>query len=234
MNTTRARTDLDWPEWLPALPDPDAPDARITALIIVGALVLSGGLIWLALGDWVPLMLFAAGLVGLASLIMVYRRQFPARVQVQAALPDWSVTHAATDHPVIAIAITDEAGRMICANQRFVDLQPALRRHVHTGMHFSEYLDHLADSGSALEALGQPVPWREQRSSLHRDCNGSYLEPLSDGRCLDHRLRAGRAGGCARCGRLSCQRHRLAGVDRRQKAPQADAGAALLIATSCT
>ncbi|WP_430389425.1 ATP-binding protein [Blastomonas fulva] len=107
---------------MPALPDPDAPDARITALIIVGALVLSGGLIWLALGDWVPLMLFAAGLVGLASLIMVYRRQFPARVQVQAALPDWSVTHAATDHPIIAIAITDEAGRMICANQRFVDL----------------------------------------------------------------------------------------------------------------
>ncbi|WP_439491742.1 PAS domain-containing protein, partial [Blastomonas fulva] len=122
MTTTRARPELDWPEWLPALPDPDAPDARITALIIVGALVLSGGLIWLALGDWVPLMLFAAGLVGLASLIMVYRRQFPARVQVQAALPDWSVTHAATDHPVIAIAITDEAGRMICANQRFVDL----------------------------------------------------------------------------------------------------------------
>ncbi|AOG02459.1 sensory box protein [Blastomonas sp. RAC04] len=122
MTTTRARPELDWPEWLPALPDPDAPDARITALIIVGALVLSGGLIWLALGDWVPLMLFAAGLVGLASLIMVYRRQFPARVQVQAALPDWSVTHAATDHPVIALAITDEAGRMICANQRFVDL----------------------------------------------------------------------------------------------------------------
>ncbi len=122
MTTTRARPELDWPEWLPALPDPDAPDARITALIIVGALVLSGGLIWLALGDWVPLMLFAAGLVGLASLIMVYRRQFPARVQVQAALPDWSVTHAATDHPVIAIAITDEAGRMICANQRFVEL----------------------------------------------------------------------------------------------------------------
>jgi len=122
LTTTRARPELDWPEWLPALPDPDAPDARITALIIVGALVLSGGLIWLALGDWVPLMLFAAGLVGLASLIMVYRRQFPARVQVQAALPDWSVTHAATDHPVIAIAITDEAGRMICANQRFVDL----------------------------------------------------------------------------------------------------------------
>jgi len=122
LTTTRARPELDWPEWLPALPDPDAPDARITALIIVGALVLSGGLIWLALGDWVPLMLFAAGLVGLASLIMVYRRQFPARVQVQAALPDWSVTHAATDHPVIAIAITDEAGRMICANQRFVEL----------------------------------------------------------------------------------------------------------------
>jgi two-component system cell cycle sensor histidine kinase/response regulator CckA len=122
LTTTRARPELDWPEWLPALPDPDAPDARITALIIVGALVLSGGLIWLALGDWVPLMLFAAGLVGLASLIMVYRRQFPARVQVPAALPDWSVTHAATDHPVIAIAITDEAGRMICANQRFVDL----------------------------------------------------------------------------------------------------------------
>ena len=43
MNTTRARTDLDWPEWLPALPDPDAPDARITALIIIGGLVLSGG-----------------------------------------------------------------------------------------------------------------------------------------------------------------------------------------------
>ena len=122
MTTTRARTDLDWPEWLPAMPDPDAPDARVTTLIILGALVLSGGLIWLALGDWVPLVLFAAGLVALASLIIIYRRQFPQRAQAQAALPDWSVTYAATDHPVIAIAITDEAGRMICANRRFIEL----------------------------------------------------------------------------------------------------------------
>ncbi|MFC3310391.1 hybrid sensor histidine kinase/response regulator [Blastomonas aquatica] len=104
------------------MPDPDVPDARVTALIIIGALVVSGGLIWVALGEWIPLALFGAGLVALASLVVVYRRQFPPRVQVQAALPDWSVTHAATDHPVIAIAITDEAGRMICANQRFVDM----------------------------------------------------------------------------------------------------------------
>jgi len=32
LTTTRARPDLDWPEWLPALPDPDSPDARITTL----------------------------------------------------------------------------------------------------------------------------------------------------------------------------------------------------------
>lgn len=89
----------------------------------------------------------------------------------------------------------DQHDRLVRFNQRFVDLQPALRRHVHTGMHFSEYLDHLADSGSALEALGQPVPWREQRSSLHRDCNGSYLEPLSDGRCLRISERATADGG---------------------------------------
>jgi two-component system cell cycle sensor histidine kinase/response regulator CckA len=121
LTTTRARPDLDWPEWLPALPDPDSPDARITTLIILGGLVVSGGLIWLALGDWVPLALFAGGLVALASLILLVRHQFPPRSDVQRTMPDWSVTFAATDHPTIAIAITDEAGRMICANQRFID-----------------------------------------------------------------------------------------------------------------
>lgn len=122
MNTTRARPDLDWPEWLPAAPEPGTFDSRITALILLGGLVLSGGLIWLALGDWVPLALFSAGLVGLAALIMVYKRQFPGTTSVQTVQADWSVTYAATDHPTMAIAITDEAGRMICANQRFLDV----------------------------------------------------------------------------------------------------------------
>ncbi|WP_233566512.1 hybrid sensor histidine kinase/response regulator [Aquitalea palustris] len=78
----------------------------------------------------------------------------------------------------------DQHDRLVRFNQRFVELQPALRRHVRSGMQFAEYLDHLADSGSALEALGQVDCWREQRIQLHRDSSGSYLEALSDGRYL--------------------------------------------------
>lgn len=78
----------------------------------------------------------------------------------------------------------DQHDRLVRFNQRFVELQPALRRHVRIGMQFDEYLHYLADSGSALEALGQAERWHQQRSRLHRDCNGSYLEALSDGRWL--------------------------------------------------
>jgi PAS domain-containing protein len=62
-------------------------------------------------------------------------------------------------------------------------------------MHFAEYLDHLAESGAVLDAMGQADAWRALRRNQHHDSNGSYLEPLSDGRCLRISERATADGG---------------------------------------
>ena len=89
----------------------------------------------------------------------------------------------------------DQHDRLVRFNQRIVELLPVLRGHVRTGMHFTEYLDHLAESGAVLDAMGQADAWRALRRSQHRDSNGSYLEPLSDGRCLRISERATADGG---------------------------------------
>ena len=88
-------------------------------LILGAALALSLGLVWLATGEVLVLAAFAGGLVALGGLVWVLLRPKAAAEQVEYALPDWSVTIAAIDRPDCAIAITDRAGRLVCANRAF-------------------------------------------------------------------------------------------------------------------
>jgi len=85
-------------------------------LLLGGAVIVSAGALWAVSGE--PLVvggfLGGVGVIG-AALRLAYR---PARAAVAAefAAPDWSVTNAAIESTDTAIAITDRAGRLACAN----------------------------------------------------------------------------------------------------------------------
>jgi two-component system cell cycle sensor histidine kinase/response regulator CckA len=86
-----------------------------------GGLVLSAAVLFFATGSWlVALAFFLASGVLLGGVIMLDRlRDAPAAEGASA--PDWSVTVAAIERPGEAIAITDRANRMVCANLFFLD-----------------------------------------------------------------------------------------------------------------
>ncbi|WP_298281794.1 response regulator [Novosphingobium sp.] len=85
-------------------------------LLLGGAVITSAGALWVVSGQ--PLViggfLGGVGVIG-AALRLAYR---PAQASVSAdfATPDWSVTNAAIESADTAMAITDRAGRMVCAN----------------------------------------------------------------------------------------------------------------------
>ena len=87
--------------------------------MVGAALAVSLALVWLATGEVLVLAAFAAGLIALGGLAWFLARPKPAVSQVEYALPDWSVTVAAIDRPDCGVAITDRAGRLVCANRAF-------------------------------------------------------------------------------------------------------------------
>lgn len=87
--------------------------------VFLGVLV-SAGLIYFASGDVLATLSFAGamtvfGCVGLA----VARRRGQAIETPSEDVPDWSVTVAAIEQPKMAVAITDRANRLVCANNSF-------------------------------------------------------------------------------------------------------------------
>ncbi|WP_033073023.1 hybrid sensor histidine kinase/response regulator [Sphingopyxis sp. MWB1] len=62
---------------------------------------------------------FFAGLAVAGAGVLLVRRLFPPGTQGEAAAPDWTMLRQAVDHDDIAIAVTDRAGRLVCANDLF-------------------------------------------------------------------------------------------------------------------
>ena len=85
-------------------------------LVLGAALLVSLVLIWLATREPVAVVGFAGGLGALGAIGWLLTRQPRSQTEVEYALPDWSVTVAAIDRGDAAIAITDRAGRLVCAN----------------------------------------------------------------------------------------------------------------------
>ncbi|QDH36162.1 response regulator [Porphyrobacter sp. YT40] len=93
-----------------------------TVLMGLGAaVVVSAGVLYFATGSWLVALAFvlAAGVM-LGGVVLLDRvRDTPAADA--PAIPDWSVTVAAIERAGEAIAITDRANRMVCANRFFLD-----------------------------------------------------------------------------------------------------------------
>ncbi|MBW8784471.1 MAG: response regulator [Novosphingobium sp.] len=90
-------------------------------LPVVAGLAVSLAALWLVTREPLIVLGFAGGLIGLGGLAWMIAQRRPKPSEREWAMPDWSVTVAAIERPDTAVAITDRAGRLVCANARFVD-----------------------------------------------------------------------------------------------------------------
>ena len=80
------------------------------------ALAVSVAVVWMVSGEPLVVVGFAAGAILLGGIAWAAAGRTPPPVEPGLALPDWSVTVAAIDHGDAAVAVTDRAGRLTCAN----------------------------------------------------------------------------------------------------------------------
>ncbi|WP_420383308.1 response regulator [Novosphingobium sp.] len=93
---------------------------RDTALVAL-AVLASIAALYVVSGQALVAAAYAGGIVVLGLIIRTGLALRPVAAAPEFAAPDWSVTHAAIDDPAQAVAITDRAGRLVCANARFAD-----------------------------------------------------------------------------------------------------------------
>src|SRR3546814_5757940 len=62
---------------------------------------------------------FAAAIIAIAALAFYFKKLFPPTSVEEGALPDWTIARAAADGSNVAIAVTDRAGRLVCASDLF-------------------------------------------------------------------------------------------------------------------
>lgn len=88
------------------------------ALVVGGAALLSALLILWTSGNLAIAAGFVAALILFVTLMLIFRRLYPPQ-QVVATAIDWSLTREAADNDGTAVAITDRAGRLVCANDLY-------------------------------------------------------------------------------------------------------------------
>jgi two-component system cell cycle sensor histidine kinase/response regulator CckA len=96
------------------------PQLPLYAGLCVAALI-SVGLIWLLGGNTLVAIAYGGGLLTIGVLVLLAARMRVAEEAVVPEQPDWSVTFAAIENRSRAIAITDRANRVTCANTSYQD-----------------------------------------------------------------------------------------------------------------
>jgi two-component system cell cycle sensor histidine kinase/response regulator CckA len=93
--------------------------------LLLLAAALSASLVFYAIGSWLLAAGFAATILTIAALMSWYHRLYPPQLSDKEAIPDWTVARAAADASSMAIAVTDRAGRLVCASDLFGEWFPA-------------------------------------------------------------------------------------------------------------
>jgi two-component system cell cycle sensor histidine kinase/response regulator CckA len=107
-----------------AEPDAEAADAASAPpssllLALGGGLLVSAVALFVATQSWLVALAFVLGVGVLLGGVLLLDRMRAAPAPDSIAAPDWSVTVAAIERKGEAIAITDRANRMVCANSLF-------------------------------------------------------------------------------------------------------------------
>lgn len=90
-------------------------------LILVIAALLSIAAIWLVTNSPLATVAYGGGLVMMGAMGWLFLRERAPSDIDSFATPDWSVTVSAIDQSERAVAITDRANRLVCANALYVD-----------------------------------------------------------------------------------------------------------------
>jgi two-component system cell cycle sensor histidine kinase/response regulator CckA len=90
-------------------------------MVLAGALIASAAALFLATSSWLLALAFLLGVGVLLGAGLVLDRLRIAPAQDQLAPPDWTVTVAAIEQAGEAVAITDRANRLVCANSEFLE-----------------------------------------------------------------------------------------------------------------
>jgi len=98
----------------------DAPPATLL-FALGGALAVSAAVLFFATGSGLVALAFVLAAAVLLGGVLLLDRMRDAPAAGDVAAPDWSVTVAAIERAGEAIAITDRANRMVCANSFFLD-----------------------------------------------------------------------------------------------------------------
>ncbi len=97
----------------------EATDIRIRALLVGIAVLASVGLLYWQVQNIALIVAFLALAVTMGTVVFFLRPQSTAVEEDRAESADWAVTRMVADQSEIGIAITDRAGRLVCANELF-------------------------------------------------------------------------------------------------------------------
>ena len=130
-------------------------------LLVPGAaLVASLALVWFATHTIGAVLSFMAGLAALAGAGWALTRRTVAPIEAEYAMPDWSVTVAAIGRSDAAVAVTDRAGRMVCANPKYQDWFTAAAAPPRLALD-NMSLERLAKAGRSAWRDGQGAAYQE-------------------------------------------------------------------------
>ncbi|MEP2102070.1 MAG: response regulator [Parasphingorhabdus sp.] len=96
-----------------------ANDARLRITLLVIAIVGSLGLLYWQVQNVALLFAFLALAATTGAIVYFLRPQNSAADEETSALADWAVTRLVADQSNVGLAITDRAGRLVCANELF-------------------------------------------------------------------------------------------------------------------
>jgi two-component system, cell cycle sensor histidine kinase and response regulator CckA len=153
--------------------------ARLALWGVFAAALLTGLLLLWLTGDWIVAASFAATGVMMAAILLFVRQVQPATGQARVDF-DWALVREAADNDELAVAVTDRAGRMVCAN--------ALHESWFGGPQTPPALG-LADDGDSLLVAAGRAAWRDGKAAvprLRRDLMVFDAEILRGGRSEDH------------------------------------------------
>ncbi|MDG2004371.1 MAG: response regulator [Novosphingobium sp.] len=89
----------------------------VDRIVVAAALAASIALLWTITGEPVVVAGFAGGVIALGALASLLAKRRAPLSEPELAMPDWSVTVAAIEREGVAVAVTDRAARLVCANR---------------------------------------------------------------------------------------------------------------------
>ena len=131
-------------------------DVRQLAVLALATL-LSLAILWFSTGNIILVGSCAAVIIAAGALIHFFRHAGSVEDVVDVSPPDWSIAHATTQLNDAAIAISDRAGQLLCANDHFTKAFPGLKAPTDLG------LDEA--SQSSMVAAGRAA-WRDGSAQI--------------------------------------------------------------------